>query len=99
MKRDNESIIEMHRQGLIEAGILGAGEMIHTYEGWKARGMMVKKGEKTLVRFPIWKMGKSIKTVDVNTDGGETVQKDIDTGRFFMKESCFFSSRQVQPAR
>ena len=30
-------------------------EQIHTFNGWKERGYCVKKGEKSKIKFPIWK--------------------------------------------
>lgn len=95
----NEEIIERARQSLIKAGTIKANEAIHTYEAWKAFGLQVKRGEKAIVRFPIWKMSSKEKTVEVETESGEKEEKTMQLGRFFMKESCFFSSRQVEPAK
>ena len=43
-------------------------EEIHTFNGWKERGFQVKKGEKSKIKFSIWKYTK--KTVK-DKDGKE----------------------------
>ena len=93
----NVQIVENNRQALIEAGIIGENDTIHTYEYWKAAGYQVKRGEKAIARFPIWKKGKQETIVEVKTEDGKQ-EKTIDTGRFFLKESCFFSSLQIEKA-
>lgn len=89
----NETIIRKHQMQLIVAGIITTEEDIHTFEGWKQLGYSVKRGEKACARFSIWKMGKKKKTQ--TTDESEEKQT-FDVGNFFLKESCFFSSRQVE---
>ena len=62
----NAAIIEQESMRLVEQGVLklvdvGGGmllpEPIHTFNGWKERGYSVKKGEKSNIKFPIWKHG------------------------------------------
>ena len=64
----NEQIIFNNRVDLMDKGIIrGTGnkegekieleepEQIHTYAGWKALNRQVKKGEKSIASFMIWK--------------------------------------------
>jgi len=95
----NEKIIEMHRQALIEAGIITANEAIHTFEAWKHMGYSVKRGEKSITRFSIWKKGNKMRDITVKTDDGKEEQQTVNIGNFFMKDSCFFASRQVEAIR
>lgn len=59
---------------------------IHTFNGWKERGFCVRKGEKSTIKFPIWKhiYGK---------ENEEGKKKD----HMFMKLSAFFTEEQVEP--
>lgn len=82
----NLAIIAEQEVLLIHEGKMQPDEEIHTFQRWKALGYSVKKGEHAVAKFPIWKMGTK-KT----EDGEET------TGRMFMKNSAFFSTRQVEP--
>lgn len=65
-------------------------EEIHTFAAWKARGYRVKKGEKNIAQFPIWK--HVTKTV-TNEETGEEEKKS----RMFMKKASFFKASQVEP--
>lgn len=69
---------------------------IHTYNGWKVRGYRVKKGEKAIAKFPIWKYAKKKKSdsVENETATKEEMQKK---GYCFMKMSAFFTDEQVEP--
>ena len=71
-------------------------EDIHTFNGWKARGMKVKKGEHAVAKFVIWKHSGP-KVVDVPQPDGDVAM--IDRGKMFMKMSAFFSASQVEPMR
>ena len=78
-------------------------EAIHTFNGWKSRGYQVKKGEKSSIKFPIWKHTTKILKTDtgnaeldkanamVNEQGGKT--------NMFMKMSAFFTAAQVEPIK
>lgn len=78
-------------------------EEIHTFNGWKARGYQVKKGEKSSIKFSIWKhTTKMLKTdtgnadldamnAQINEQGGQT--------NMFMKMSAFFTLAQVEPIK
>lgn len=37
-------------------------EEIHTFQGWKELGRIVKKGEHSVARFPIWQKSKKKRT-------------------------------------
>ena len=66
-------------------------EDIHTFAGWKALGYSVKKGEKAVSKFPIWKYvkAKASEAEDANADGEAS-------GHCIMKVAAFFSASQVQ---
>lgn len=63
-------------------------EMIHTFNGWKALGYSVKKGEKSNIKITIWK--HTSKTVE--KDG-----KEEERSRMFHKVAAFFTFAQVEP--
>lgn len=62
-------------------------EQIHTFQHWKALGYSVKKGEKAIAKFSIWKYSE--KKPEDGTDE-ETIRK------MFMKTAAFFSAAQVE---
>lgn len=78
-------------------------EDIHTFNGWKQLGYSVKKGEKSNIKFPIWKhTTKMLKTdtdspelnamnANINAQGG---QKNM-----FMKTAAWFTAAQVEPIK
>jgi len=66
-------------------------EPIHTFACWKNLGFSVKKGEKAVARFPIW---KGAEKVIKDGDGNDTDETEL---KMFRKEACFFSSAQVEP--
>lgn len=61
-------------------------EEIHTFASWKAKGYSVKKGEKAIAKFPIWK--HTVKKAKTEEDDDET--------KMFMKVAFFFKASQVQ---
>lgn len=99
----NTAIILMESVKLMEKGILASTgtmqtidgqqvempEAIHTYAGWKKLGYQVKRHEKAIAQFPIWKY--TSKTVK-NEETGE----DEENSNMFMKMSSFFKSSQVE---
>lgn len=64
--------------------------VLHTYAQWKKLGYQVKKGEKSKHRISVWK--RSIKKVE-NEEGEK---EEVDNGRYFLKESAFFTQDQVE---
>jgi hypothetical protein len=68
--------------------MLDEPEDIHTFKAWKKLGYCVKKGEKAVAQFYIWKcVSKKVE----NSEGMTEEQK-----RMFMKKASFFSASQVQ---
>lgn len=65
-------------------------EPIHTFAAWKAAGYIVKKGEKAIASFPIWKHTKARTVKD--KEGNETEKP----ARMFLKTSYFFTFDQVE---
>lgn len=68
-------------------------EEIHTFNGWKERGYAVKKGEKSNIKFPIWKYTQKEKPEEEKT--GNPIE-DAPTTNMFMKLSAFFTFSQVE---
>lgn len=60
-------------------------EPIHTYAGWKERGYQVRRGEKAIAQFTIWKH------VTKKNDNEE------DESKMFMKRASWFKFSQVEP--
>ena len=75
---------------------------IHTYQAWKKLGYQVKKGEKCVAKFAVWKwLAKRQKTDDKKEEvdladevEGETLAKF--KGRCYLKVSAFFTDEQVE---
>ena len=57
-------------------------EPIHTYNAWKELGFQVKKGEKAIASFTIWKYKKN--------------EEEDEAGKMFMKKASFFKTSQVE---
>ena len=66
-------------------------EPIHTFAAWKQMGYKVKKGEKAVAQFTIWKHSAP-KVESLPDESGEYVDK----GRMFMKKASFFRGCQVE---
>ena len=64
-------------------------EPIHTFANWKELGYSVKKGEKAVAKFPIWK--HTSKTV---TD--EETNEEKEKTAMYMKVAAFFKFSQVE---
>lgn len=65
-------------------------EPIHTFAAWKSAGYIVKKGEKAIASFPIWKHTRARVVKDKE---GNEVEKPA---RMFLKTSYFFRFDQVE---
>ena len=63
-------------------------EEIHTFAGWKALKFNIKKGEKAVASFPIWKHTKR-----KPKEEGEEEEK------MFMTKAFFFKAEQVEPMK
>ena len=78
-------------------------EEIHTFNGWKELGYSVKKGEKSNIKFPIWK--HTVKML--NTDTGNADMDKMNAAineqggqiNMFMKMSAWFTAAQVEPIK
>lgn len=68
---------------------------IHTYQAWKKLGYQVKRGEKAVAKFPVWKyLTKKKKEEEVPDDAdGEDKKR---SGKCYMKMSAFFTDEQVE---
>lgn len=66
-------------------------EEIHTFAEWKRNGYAVKKGEKAVASFQIWKYKKCKKKVEEN---GKEVEKEYE--RMFLTPAFFFKRSQVE---
>jgi antirestriction protein ArdC len=87
MAMTNQQIIETEKM------LRNITEEIHTFERWKELGFSVKKGERSTIKFPIWKYGK--KKIEEDEDGKSVESK----GYCFMKMSAFFTEKQVEPMK
>ena len=67
--------------------MLDEPETIHTFQTWKAKGFCVKKGEKAVAQFYIWKC--------VSKKAENSEEMDEEQKRMFMKKASFFSASQV----
>ncbi len=59
-------------------------EELHTYQGWKAIGRQVKKGEKCIATFMIWK--HTTKKKKSESEDEEEQEKMFMTKAFFFRE-------------
>ena len=65
---------------------VNATEAIHTYQKWKSLGYQVRKGEKAIAKFTIWKFVQGKKKDD----------EEEEKSKMFMKNSAFFKASQVE---
>lgn len=85
----NNQIIMNNMMILIADGIITEENEIHTYQHWQSLGYQVKKGEKAIAKFPIWKYTKGKKK--------EMTEEEAQSrGYCFMKNSAWFSDQQVE---
>jgi antirestriction protein ArdC len=64
--------------------------ILHTYATWKKLGYQVKQGEKSAHKIPVWRRS----TKKIENEEGE--KEEVDNGRYFLKESAFFTQAQVE---
>ncbi|MCI5617701.1 MAG: ArdC family protein [Ruminococcus sp.] len=97
----NNAIIEKAKNQLLAEGKIGSStvtteygevevpEEIHTYAMWKSLGYQVKKGEKAIAKFSIWKyVSKKSKEKED--------EEEAENSRMFLKASSFFKFSQVE---
>lgn len=81
--------MELVKEGVLKTITISEQEMpepIHTFQKWKSLGYSVKKGEKSDIKFPIWKY----------TSKKKDDESDEEDGSMFMKMSAFFRFSQVE---
>lgn len=92
--------------GTTEEKIIPEPEEIHTFEGWKARGYMVQKGQHAKAAFTIWKAAKKKQTAEeAEREAAEAaaaaangqILVSTQKPRMFMKKAFWFTREQVQP--
>ena len=95
----NTDIILNKQLDLVAEGILrvrenGEIQPLHTWATWKSLGYRVKKGEKAIATFPIWKYISKKQKTDIveDPDSEDTKNK----GRCYMKVAAFFTDTQVE---
>jgi len=67
---------------------------IHTYQAWQSLGYQVKKGEKAVAKFAVWKFLNRKKKAD--DDAEEDGDKAVVGGKCYMKVAAFFTDEQVE---
>lgn len=78
-------------------------EEIHTFNGWKQLGFSVKKGEKSSIKFAIWK--HTVKFLNTDTGNAELDKMNTQINEqggqknMFMKMSSWFTAAQVEPIK
>lgn len=74
--------------------VIEVPEPIHTYQAWKTQGYQVRRGEKAIAKFTIWKYTEK-KAIE---DNPEIAVKEGDTinGKMIMKIAAFFKMSQVE---
>ena len=87
LKPTGEKIVVETDEGKKE---LDVPEIIHTYQKWKQLGYQVKKGQKAIAQFPVWKYTNKKTKDNDNTDG------EKENGYCFLKVSSFFKQEQVE---
>lgn len=72
-------------------------EAIHTYKKWQELGYQVKKGQKAIAQFPIWKYNAKISEMEmINVETGKKEMVAVDDSKMFMKKASFFKMSQVE---
>lgn len=93
----NIEIIAINEASLIADGKMTENEELHTYAHWKQLGFSVKKGEKAVTKFPVWKRKtKKVEEAEESTDEKDSSTND-EKYSYFMKMSAFFKTSQVEP--
>lgn len=85
----NTAIIISNMEILIHDGVITADNVIHTYAHWQSLGYQVKKGEKAIAKFPIWKYTAG-KKKEMSEEEAQA------NGYCFMKTAAWFSDKQVE---
>ena len=67
-------------------------EPIHTYGAWKSRGYTVKKGQKAIAKFPIWRHHNAGTRINKKSGKEESTEE-----KMFLTDAFFFAMSQVEP--
>ncbi len=109
----NNMLVFMERVRLMNEGIIGGTgrtfitddgqeieepEEIHTFQAWKAKGFSVKKGEKAVASFPVWKYITGKKKGE-EAEAESTENEETSGGYCRMKLSHFFTRNQVEESK
>ena len=70
---------------------------IHTYQAWKSLGYQVKKGQKAVAKFPVWKYMVSMSKKDAELVDETDTEHIEGKGKMYMKVAAFFTDEQVEP--
>lgn len=73
-------------------------EVIHTFNGWKQLGYIVRKGEHAVAEFHIWKWKAGPHPKSHGADDGDA-DGEADPGRMFKTRAWWFTASQVQPIK
>lgn len=97
--------VELMKQGILDGTMetvtdengeeveLKIPEEIHTFDGWKKLGLIVKKGEHGIAKFPIWSPTKtSLKKIAEAKKNGE----ELPEMQLYMRMATWFKREQVQ---
>lgn len=68
-------------------------EEIHTFNEWKKLGYIVKKGEHSVAKFPIWQKTNKKKKEEDNA-GDENNGKGGDKNDYYYKKVAFFFTKE-----
>lgn len=71
-------------------------EPIHTYATWKKLGFQVKKGQKAIASFTIWKHVDKKTEMEVTYTDGSKGTEEVDNSKMFLKKASFFKADQVE---
>lgn len=69
---------------------------IHTFVAWKKMGYAVKKGEKAITKFAIWKYAEKKHDIPDDADEATVAMLAQPEARMFLKVSAFFTDEQVE---
>lgn len=88
--------IEYEKNGEKVKETVNEPEPIHTFATWKALGYKVKKGEKSIAQFVIWKCKPVTVELNAKNDKGDGVTITEEHNKMFTKTAFFFKPSQVE---
>ena len=87
--QESEQLVKEGKLKMVQIGNDLIPEPIHTFQAWKSMGYAVKKGEKSEIKFAIWKY-----TSKKYTD--EKTNEEKEKSSMFLKTASFFRFDQVE---